>query len=92
MSWNVIFRLSVATESSGTRRLVVKDLLNLLHKLGGQLFEQLQSAEVILQLLNLGSTKDDSRNVGVLCCPCQTELGNGTTKLLSNGGELLDLF
>jgi hypothetical protein len=80
MSWNVIFRLSVATESSGTRRLVVKDLLNLLHKLGGQLFE------------HLGSTKDDSRNVGVLCCPCQTELGNGTTKLLSNGGELLDLF
>lgn len=85
-------RLSVAAESGGPSGLVVEDLLNLLHELGSQLLEQLQGAEVVFQLLDLGSTKNDSRDIGVLCSPGQTELGNSATELLGNGGKLSDLL
>ena len=84
-------RLSVATEGSGSSRLVIKNLLDLLHEFWGQLLEELQGSEVVLQLLDLGSTKNDGRDIGVLCSPCQTQLGDGTTELLSDGSELSDL-
>jgi len=85
------FHLSVATESGGPSGLVVEDLLDLLHQLGSQLLEQLQGTKVVLQLLNLGGTKYDSGDIGILCSPCQTKLGDSATELLGDGGELSDL-
>lgn len=87
-----MIRSSVATKCSRSCRLVIEDLLNFLHELRRQLLKQLQGSKVVLQLLDLGGTEDDRGNVGVLCSPCQAQLGDGATELLSDGCELSDLF
>jgi len=84
--------LPVTSEACRLRRFVIKDLLNLLHNLRCQLGNNGNSAHVVLNLLDLGGTEDDSADVGVLGAPRQAELGGVATETLGDLGEAADLF
>ena len=73
-------------------RLVLKDGLNLLHNLRSELVNKGQSLEVVLNLLDLGSTENDSANVGVLGGPGEREVGSSGTETLSDLGQLAHLL
>jgi len=84
--------LPVTSEARRLRRLVIKDLLNLLHNVRCQLGNNRNGAHVVLNLLNLGGTEDDGADVGVLGAPRQAELGGVAAETLGDLGQAADLF
>lgn len=86
------FYLPLTVESWSRLRLVIKNLLNLLQNLIIDLLVNLKCLEVILKLLNLCRTENDSADIGVLESPGKRELGDVSTEALSDFGQLLDLL
>jgi hypothetical protein len=83
---------SLAAIGRSRRGLVVKNRFNLLQNLGRDLVRQLESLDVVLNLLNLGGTQNDGADVGVLQAPGEGKLSHVTTQSLGNGSQLLDLL
>lgn len=83
---------SLAVISSRALRLVVKDLLNLLHDLIVKLLVEIKCLEIVLKLLNLCRAKNDGADVGVLEGPGKRQLGDVSSETLSNFGHLPDLL
>lgn len=82
----------VATKARRLRRLVIQDLLNLLHNLRRQLGDDRNGTHVILNLLDLSRTEDYGANVGVLGAPRQAELGGVAAETFRDLGEATDFF
>ena len=72
-------------------RLVPENLFDLFHDLVGDLGQQLQGFDVVVDLARLGRTQDHGADIRVLHAPGQGQLCNGAAQLLSNLGELADL-
>lgn len=89
---NAFSSLPLTVVGSRRLRLVIKDLLNLLQNSIVDLLVKVQSLEVILELLNLGSTQDNSADVRVLEGPGERELGDVSAETLGDFCELLDLL
>jgi hypothetical protein len=62
---NDLKRLPLAAVAGGRSGLVGQDVLDLLHDLGSDLGKQCHGLAVVLDLGNLGGTKDDGGDVGV---------------------------
>lgn len=63
----------------GRRRFVVQQLLNLFHNLGGQLGQNVDSSQVLNQLLRFGRPEDDTARIGVNPGhPRESELSHAT--------------
>lgn len=88
-------------------RLVVKDLLNLLQDLRGELLKDIERLQVVDNLIGLGGTElmvshsssampvtthNTSRDVLVDQSPGQSQVGGGRTKALSDLGQLPNLL
>lgn len=84
--------LPLATKLGRSCWLVVKDLLDLLHRLVVELLQQLNSLAVVFDLLDLGRTENDGADIGVLCGPSQGKLAHVSSETLRNLGQFLDLL
>lgn len=84
-------RSPLATKAVWCSWSVVENLLNLLHDLWSELRQELKRLDVVLDLRNASSPKDDSADVGVLRRPCEGKLCDIATKSLSDFCQLADL-
>lgn len=85
------YRSPLATEAVWCSWCVVEDLLNLLHDLRGQLRQELESLDVVLDLGHTGCSKNHSADVGVLRSPCEGKLCDVASESLSDLCQLSDL-
>lgn len=72
--------------------LVIQHGLDLLLDLRGDLVQQRQGLDVVVDLLDLGGAEDDGTDVGVARRPGEGELRRVAAQLLGDLGELLDLL
>ena len=63
------------------RRLVVKNLLNPFQDRRCKFGDDIESLEVVDDLLRLGGTKDDSTSLGLPCYPGKSELSGGAAEV-----------
>ena len=83
-------RSPLATEGCWCSRLVVEDLLDVLHHIVRELGHKLHGRAVVLDLRSLGGTQDHRADIGVLDTPRQAELRDSAAKLLGDLRELAD--
>ena len=81
-------RSPLATETAWLSGPVVKDALDLLHRLWRKLLEQLERFHVVVDLVRLRGAEDDGADVWILDAPGDCELADVAAHLLGDLGEL----
>lgn len=82
----------LSVERGGGLGLVIQHRLDLLLDLRGELVQQRQGLDVVVDLLDLCGAEDDGADVGVAGGPGEGELRRVAAQLLGDLGELLDLL
>lgn len=77
---------------NNSRRLVVQNLINLIHNLRRQLINRRHGPTILIHLLRPTSTRDGSAHVGILQNPRQRQCAHLDSQLIRNRLQLVDLL